>query len=245
MKPEISAVILAGGLGSRMGMITEEVPKSMLEVEGKPVISHILDGLHLAFGSTRVVIATGYKSEVIRDFYKYQYGSSSIEYVHSSEHLEIRRRLLLTDGLIKGPFFVIGSDVLVDPTHYSSMAHIYDSREVETYGVISGATDLTPAPTHAVISADGDSVTGIQTYPPLNLRESVLRDMSLWLFDQKTLDLLKQAPITELNISPVLNSAIKQGIRYVVARYNGIWYHFGVPEDLNAELTFIQEGKHE
>ncbi len=235
MIPEVSAIILAGGLGSRMGQITQDLPKSMLQVEGRPIISHILDGLQTQFGQARIIIATGYRNETIRNTYGNQYGQLSIEYQHSPEHLEIRKRLLLADGLIEGPFFVIGSDVLADPTHYLTMAEALDTKDSEILGIISGAVNLEPAPSHALISAKDDVITAINTNPASinNRRGDTLRDMSLWLFDQRTLDLLKQAPQAEINISPVLDKAIKGGVKYTVARYFGHWYHFGVPADLN------------
>ena len=36
-------VILAGGLGTRLGKMTEKIPKSLIEVSGKPILTHILD----------------------------------------------------------------------------------------------------------------------------------------------------------------------------------------------------------
>lgn len=62
------ALILAGGLGTRMREETEFRPKPMVEIGGRPVIWHIMKGL-AAQGITDFVIAAGYKSEVIREFF--------------------------------------------------------------------------------------------------------------------------------------------------------------------------------
>ncbi len=40
-------VILAGGLGTRLGQITESIPKSLVKVDDKPIISHILDWISI------------------------------------------------------------------------------------------------------------------------------------------------------------------------------------------------------
>ncbi|CAN5291416.1 hypothetical protein BH10PAT2_BH10PAT2_2870 [soil metagenome] len=90
MNPEMNAVILAGGLGSRMGELTHENHKSLLEVDGKPILQWILDGLQSEFGSAKVVIATGYQGEKVKEAFGKSRGNLQIEYVHSPEHLEVR-----------------------------------------------------------------------------------------------------------------------------------------------------------
>jgi glucose-1-phosphate cytidylyltransferase len=59
-------IILAGGRGSRLGA---DVPKPMVEIGGIPMLSHIM-GIYRKYGHNKFVIATGYKGEVIREYYK-------------------------------------------------------------------------------------------------------------------------------------------------------------------------------
>ena len=64
----MKAVLLAGGLGTRLREETEFRPKPMVEVGGRPVLWHIMK--HLAsFGITDFVIAVGYKGDMIRDYF--------------------------------------------------------------------------------------------------------------------------------------------------------------------------------
>jgi UDP-N-acetylglucosamine diphosphorylase / glucose-1-phosphate thymidylyltransferase / UDP-N-acetylgalactosamine diphosphorylase / glucosamine-1-phosphate N-acetyltransferase / galactosamine-1-phosphate N-acetyltransferase len=58
------AIVLAAGRGTRMGDLTEQMPKPMLSLAGKPIIEHILDRLRAA-GTTEVFIVTGYRAETI------------------------------------------------------------------------------------------------------------------------------------------------------------------------------------
>jgi NDP-sugar pyrophosphorylase family protein len=60
------AVILAAGKGTRMGDLTRELPKPMLDVDGKPVLEHIVEGLRDVVGITNFFIVTGWRGEVIR-----------------------------------------------------------------------------------------------------------------------------------------------------------------------------------
>ena len=68
MSTSLPAVILAGGLGTRIREETEFKPKPMVEIGGRPVLWHIMK--HLSFyGVNRFVICLGYKGDVIRDYF--------------------------------------------------------------------------------------------------------------------------------------------------------------------------------
>lgn len=64
----MKVVILAGGYGTRMREETEFKPKPMVEVGGHPVLWHIMK-IFAKFGHKDFVIATGYKSEIIKDYF--------------------------------------------------------------------------------------------------------------------------------------------------------------------------------
>lgn len=64
----MQAILLAGGLGTRMREETEFIPKPMVEIGGRPVLWHVMKGLS-CHGIEDFIIATGYKHEVIRDYF--------------------------------------------------------------------------------------------------------------------------------------------------------------------------------
>ena len=64
----MKAVILAGGLGTRLSEVTETVPKPMVEIGGKPIIWHILK-MYSHFGINDFIICLGYKGYVIKEFF--------------------------------------------------------------------------------------------------------------------------------------------------------------------------------
>jgi len=65
----MKAVILAAGKGTRMGELTANLPKPMMEVEGKPVLEYIVEGLRDEAGIRDVFIITGWCGNVIRDYF--------------------------------------------------------------------------------------------------------------------------------------------------------------------------------
>jgi D-glycero-alpha-D-manno-heptose 1-phosphate guanylyltransferase len=61
----MKAVVLCGGLGTRLGALTRETPKPLLEVAGRPFISHVLDHL-AANGTTEIVLAVSFQWQKLR-----------------------------------------------------------------------------------------------------------------------------------------------------------------------------------
>ncbi len=64
----MKAVILAGGLGTRLSEETTLKPKPMVEIGGKPILWHIMQ-IHAVHGVTEFVVALGYKGEIVKEYF--------------------------------------------------------------------------------------------------------------------------------------------------------------------------------
>jgi glucose-1-phosphate cytidylyltransferase len=64
----VKAILLAGGLGTRLREETEFRPKPMVEVGGRPILWHIMKNL-ATFGITDFIVATGYKSDLVKEYF--------------------------------------------------------------------------------------------------------------------------------------------------------------------------------
>ena len=62
-------VILAGGKGTRLSEYTKTIPKPMVSIKGKPLILYIINHYY-KFGVREVIIATGYKHKIIKEYFK-------------------------------------------------------------------------------------------------------------------------------------------------------------------------------
>ena len=76
-------VVLAGGLGTRLGDLTQRIPKSLVEVDDKPIIGHILDWISDQ-GCNRALILTGHLGE---QFEQYTHHTVSLTYVQEPQPL--------------------------------------------------------------------------------------------------------------------------------------------------------------
>jgi D-glycero-alpha-D-manno-heptose 1-phosphate guanylyltransferase len=106
------AIVLAGGLGTRLRSIVQDVPKTMAEVAGRPFLDYIMYFLSKN-NVEKAVLAVGHKHEVIKDYYSNSKSNFDIEISYSVE-----TELLGTGGAIfqaakqvQGEsFFIINGD---------------------------------------------------------------------------------------------------------------------------------------
>lgn len=91
-----SAIVLAGGIGSRIESVAGGLPKALLDVEGRPFIEYVLDQL-IAAGVEQVVIACSYKWQMIADYLGDEYRDVNILY-------SVEQYPLGTGGAIKQAF---------------------------------------------------------------------------------------------------------------------------------------------
>ncbi|MGB7563238.1 MAG: glucose-1-phosphate cytidylyltransferase [Prochlorococcaceae cyanobacterium] len=88
----MKAVILAGGLGTRLSEETHLRPKPMVEIGGRPILWHILK-IYSHYGINDFVICCGYKGYVIKEYFaNYVLHSSDVTLRTSDGHVEIHRR---------------------------------------------------------------------------------------------------------------------------------------------------------
>ena len=80
------AIILAGGLGTRLRSAVPDVPKCMAEVNGKPFLSYVINFLQ-SEGITSFIFSLGYKSEVITTFLEREFPSLSFKSIIEDEPL--------------------------------------------------------------------------------------------------------------------------------------------------------------
>ncbi len=125
------AIILAGGFGTRLAHVLGDVPKPMAPVAGKPFLTYLLDKLQDA-GVKRVVMATGYKHDVINKYFGDNYKDIEIIYSQETQPLFTGGAILQATQYIKGEaFFVFNGDTLftidlsrLSDHHISSSGHV-------------------------------------------------------------------------------------------------------------------------
>lgn len=107
------AVILAGGLGTRLRSAVPDLPKPMADVLGKPFLEYLMD-YWIGQGVTRFVISVGYKRESIMRYFGQQYKGIPIEYVEEETPLGTGGGLLLAARRLNEPFLLLNGDTFFE-----------------------------------------------------------------------------------------------------------------------------------
>ncbi len=121
------AIVLAGGLGTRLRSAVPDVPKSMAPIAGQPFLAYLLQFLE-ANGIVRVLLSVGYRHEVIRDFFGSRFGRLQLAYSVEEEPLGTGGALLRSLALVEGPFtFALNGDTFLrlDCTEMASILERY------------------------------------------------------------------------------------------------------------------------
>ena len=110
----MEAIILAGGFGTRLSTVVSDVPKPMAPIKGRPFLEYLLDDLNEK-GINRIILAVGYKKEIIKSHFKEKY--KNIDIVYSDEDIPlgtggaIKKALTLTKD---EDIFIINGDTFFD-----------------------------------------------------------------------------------------------------------------------------------
>lgn len=162
-KKNMKAIILAGGLGTRLRPFTEVIPKPLLPVGEKSVLEIQIDRLK-KFGFNEIYIATNYKSNYIENFFGdgSRYG---VKLIISKEEMPLGTAgpLLLLKEKLTEPFVVMNGDIL----SLINFSDLYEfALNQDSYLTISIKKEITPF-AFGNIFFEGDRVTGIQEKPDI------------------------------------------------------------------------------
>src|SRR6056297_900646 len=92
----MQAVVLAAGKGTRLRPLTDDKPKGMVEIAGKPILTHCFEQLK-ALDAEEFVVVVGYRKEVIIDHYDDEFRGVPITYTHQRDQRGLAHALLTAE----------------------------------------------------------------------------------------------------------------------------------------------------
>ncbi len=106
----MQCVILAAGRGVRMGDLTNDTPKPMLKVNGKPILEYTLNNLPEEIDE--IIFIIGYKSDLIKSYFGDEYKGKKIKYVVQENLNGSAGALLCAKEFLQDKFLVLNGDDL-------------------------------------------------------------------------------------------------------------------------------------
>lgn len=83
----MKVIILAGGFGTRLGSVSDLMPKPMVEIGGKPILWHVMK-IYSSFGFNEFLICLGYKGNIIKDYF-YNYNNYASDFTINLKNSDI------------------------------------------------------------------------------------------------------------------------------------------------------------
>jgi dTDP-glucose pyrophosphorylase len=232
------AIVLAAGRGSRMGALTEAVPKPMLHIDGKPMLEHIVERL-IAAGRAEILIVVGFRGELIREHFGGRFPGVrfAVQEVPEGTAAAVR---LGRDFASGDPFLLTFGDIMCGASNYSG---ICDERERSGADAVIGVKRVDdPWQGAAVYADDSGAVLRIVEKPARGTSSTNWNSAGLYAFAPAVFDEIervKKSPRGEYEITSALEQMIEGGLTVRMFEMLGAWRDVGRPEDLEAAAGIV------
>ena len=196
------AFVLAGGKGTRLRPLTENIPKPLISVAGRPILERLV--LHLVGnGFRRIFLSVSYLAEMIEKHFGdgSQFGCR-IDYIHESQPLGTGGPLRLLPEPLTHPMLVMNGD-LVTQFDVDRMLAFHEAGDyVATLGLRPYQAEVP----FGVADVAGDRLTGMREKPTLQM----LVNAGIYVVSPPAIDLI--SPNEEFPITELFNRALAVGM---------------------------------
>lgn len=226
MNPPIQAVILAGGRGSRLGAYTDNLPKPMMNIAGRPFIDYLITNLARR-GIDEIILSLGYLHETITDYIGdgSRYGLT-VHFCIEQMELGTGGGLLNCFHLLQDSFFLLNGDTLFD-VNFARLASLYTASTLALRHVSDSSRfgSVAVGKTGHVVSFKEKGVQG----------PGLINGGVLWL---KKCD-LKYLPEGRSSIEADLLPKLAQNRLLYAVDMNGFFIDIGLPQTLADAQTLL------
>jgi NDP-sugar pyrophosphorylase family protein len=118
MSADLIGIIPAAGLGTRMAAFSAELPKALIEVEGRALIENAIESL-ISIGVSRIIVVIGHRGEQVHDYFSTRQFPVQIEFAAQEQQLGLAHAIASASDLITGDFVVLCPD-----NRYSEVADL-------------------------------------------------------------------------------------------------------------------------
>jgi len=231
-----TAVILAGGKGTRLSPITHEIPKPLLPLQGKPLVEHTLDLLK-KYGITEVILAIGYQGQKIKDYFGdgRKFGLH-ISYTEEEKPLGTAGPLHLLKDRLTETFLLCNADELKDIDLSEMFLFHKDTGALATIAL----TTVEDPSAFGVARLQGNRIQEFIEKPKKGEAPSKLINSGLYILEPEILHFIpKGFAMIEKDVFPQV-ALQKKLFGYP---FSGYWKPIGTLQQYEEALNDLQAGK--
>ena len=230
-----TAVILAGGKGTRLNKVVSDVPKPMAPINNRPFLEYLMD-YWIGQGISRFILSVGHLNEVITTHFRNNYRSAKIDYVYENNPLGTGGALMLASKNLNQTFLLLNGDTFF---------------EVGLNNLLSFHTKNSSECTMSLFrSNELERYMGVQLEENGEIFELKSKEKSVDLVVNGGVYLIEPSAINKLNLksgvkisleNQLLPSLISLGGRLFGKEYSAKFIDIGIPEDYSRAHSFLDE----
>ncbi|MCT4605058.1 MAG: nucleotidyltransferase family protein [Marinisporobacter sp.] len=158
------AVVMAGGLGTRLRPLTYEVPKPMLKVGDRPILEIIIEQLSM-YGFKNILLTVNYKAQIIESYFRDGKDFDvNIEYIHEKKRLGTAGALKIAKQYLDDPFIMMNGDLLTK-LNFEQLLEYHKKNE---FDITVGSKKYDIEIPYGVLDIHETSVVGLKEKPKMN-----------------------------------------------------------------------------
>jgi len=228
----IQAVVMAGGLGSRLRPLTKDLPKPMLPLGGRPAMELLLEQLNMA-GIRRVSLATYYKSKKIREYFgDGKQFDIEIDYLNEEQPLGTAGALGLLERP-KEPLLLINGDILTK-MDFRALLTFHQKMKADVTVAVRQYDVKVP---YGVLECNGSNVCSVREKPELKF----FVNAGIYLIDPFIHNYIPKGKA--LDMTELIELVISNGhsvVSFPVVEY---WLDIGKHEDYKQAQEDVENGR--
>lgn len=216
-------IIMAGGLGTRLKELTQEIPKPMLKVGQDPILQHIINNFK-QYGYNKIVLSVNYKAEIIENYFQDGYAHGvKIEYIKERKRLGTAGGIRLAKEYIDDPFFVMNGDIFTN----LNMEHMMNFHIENKFDMTVGIRKHTFQIPYGVIQVKNHYIKELQEKPTIDY----FINAGVYCLNPNLLEYIPENEYFE--ITDLINICIEKGKKVGSYEINEYWMDIGRLEDYN------------
>ena len=225
----MKAVIMCGGLGSRLRPLTETTPKPLIRLLNVPVLKHIIDKV-IAAGITDISLALGYKAHQIIEYCEIAGFDAQISYFEEEKPLGTAGGVKNCVGRTKEDVLVLsGDNVFTIDLQKAFVCHAAANADV----TIVGREAADPREYGCIVCDEENRITGFAEKPTWETAESFLINTGIYILKGSVLDLIPARTNYDFG-DQLFPDLMQQNKKMICFKTDGFWGDIGAFEAYRA-----------